>query len=120
MTIRKKASVAEDAAESAAARCEPVALSVAEVAAQLGLGVPTLRRMIRRRQIAHVRLNRRVGLLPEDVRAYLTAHRVPAESEVRRTDVRRKAVSGEAGTPFPRGPFCVGDPPSCTHENSDR
>src|SRR5262249_6327744 len=79
MNVRRQAS--STAVEAAGARYEPAALSVAQAAAQLGLGVPTLRRMIRRRQIAHVRLNRRVGLLPEDIRAYLAAHRVPAEDE---------------------------------------
>ena len=60
----------------------PSALSVAQAAAQLGVGVPTLRRMIARRQIAHCRLNRRVTLLAGDIAAYIAAHRVPAVGEL--------------------------------------
>ena len=59
----------------------PAALSVAQAAAQLGVGVPTLRAMIARRQIAHCRLNRRVTLLPADIADYLAAHRIPAAGE---------------------------------------
>jgi excisionase family DNA binding protein len=57
------------------------ALSVAAGAAELGVGIPTLRKMITRRQIPHVRVNRRVLLLRDDIRAYLAAHRVPAKGE---------------------------------------
>ena len=57
------------------------ALSVAQAAAQLDIGIPTLRRLIARRQIAHCRLNRRVTLLPDDIRAYIDAHRIPAAGE---------------------------------------
>ena len=65
------------------------ALSVSQAAAQLGVGVPTLRRMIARRQISHVRLNRRVTLLPDDIRDYLAAHRVPAAADLGQRPNRR-------------------------------
>ena len=57
------------------------ACSVADGAAELGVGIPTLRKMIARRQIPHVRLNRRVLLLRDDIREYLAAHRIPAAGE---------------------------------------
>ena len=68
------------------------ALSVAQAAAQLGVGIPTLRRMIARRQIAHVRLNRRVTLLADDIRDYLAAHRVPAARSATATRVGQPSL----------------------------
>ena len=57
------------------------ALSVVEVAKALNLGVPTVRRMIARRELPHVRLGRRVTLLTEDIAKYVAARRVPAAGE---------------------------------------
>ena len=56
-------------------------LSVVEAARALNLGVPTVRRMIARRQIPHVRLGRRIALLADDLHAYLAARRIPAADE---------------------------------------
>lgn len=56
--------------------CE--ALSVADAAKLMTVGVPTLRKMIARREIPHCRLGRRIALLADDIRDYLAAHRIPA------------------------------------------
>jgi excisionase family DNA binding protein len=48
------------------------------VAARLGLSRHTVRAMARRRELAHVRIGRRLIFYESDVAAYLSRHRVEA------------------------------------------
>lgn len=57
---------------------EPRLLRTREAAAYLGLGVSTLERLAARGAVATVRLGGLRHFLPEDLDAFVAAHRVPA------------------------------------------
>ena len=46
-------------------------LTVEELAEQLGISVPTVRRMVKSNQLPHVRIGRQIRFVPEDILASL-------------------------------------------------
>ncbi len=53
-------------------------MSVKEVAAELGLSVPTVWRLVRRRELGHAKCGRRVLVPSEEIQRFLRARFTPA------------------------------------------
>ena len=56
-------------------------LSVSDAAARLGVAAVSLRRWVKRRMIAHVRLGRRIMLDARDLEKFLADRRVEAQEQ---------------------------------------
>jgi excisionase family DNA binding protein len=67
-------------AESQAQAMEPL-MTVAEVAGVLRYGEQTVWRMVRHKEIAHVRMGKDIRFRPEDVRAFVAGLLVNAREE---------------------------------------
>ncbi len=58
-------------------------MSVKEAAKYLGVSMPTVWRLIIRRDLGHVKVGRRTVLLQQELDRYLMKHVVPAKDEAR-------------------------------------
>jgi excisionase family DNA binding protein len=67
--------------EAARIQEEPMLLSLREVAAKLCIAVPTLRRWVREKKLAHVRCGRAVRIESAEIRRFITQNRCPAKDE---------------------------------------
>ena len=59
----------------------PILLSLRDVASQLSIAVPTLRRWLRERRLAHVRCGRAVRIEIAEVQRFIALNRRPASNE---------------------------------------
>jgi excisionase family DNA binding protein len=66
---------------------EPMLLSLREVAVKLCIAVPTLRRWLREKKLAHVRCGRAVRVESAEVRRFIAQNRCPARDE-QKVDIR--------------------------------
>ncbi len=62
-------------------QAEPILLSLRDVAARLCIAVPTLRRWLREKKLAHVRCGRAVRIESAEVRRFIQQNRRPARDE---------------------------------------
>ena len=59
----------------------PILLSLRDAATRLCIAVPTLRRWLRERRLAHVRCGRAVRIESTEVQRFIAANRHPARDE---------------------------------------
>jgi excisionase family DNA binding protein len=59
----------------------PILLSLRDAATRLSIAVPTLRRWIRERRLAHVRCGRVVRIESNEVQRFIAQNRCPARDE---------------------------------------
>ncbi len=62
-------------------QAEPILLSLRDAAARLCIAIPTLRRWLRERRLAHVRCGRAVRIESTEVHRFIAANRHPARDE---------------------------------------
>lgn len=60
---------------------EPILLSLRDAASRLSIAVPTLRRWLRERRLAHVRCGRAVRVESVEVQRFIATNRHPARDE---------------------------------------
>ncbi len=73
-------------ARKVAARCnslEPILLSLRDASSLLHIAIPTLRRWLRQRRLAHVRCGRAVRIEAAEVRRFIARNRRPASDELK-------------------------------------
>jgi excisionase family DNA binding protein len=67
--------------EAERTQAEPILLSLPEVAAKLCIAVPTLRRWLRDKKLAHVRCGRAVRIESAEICRFIAQNRRPAQDE---------------------------------------
>jgi excisionase family DNA binding protein len=67
--------------EAGRTQTEPILLSLPEVAAKLCIAVPTLRRWLRDKKLAHVRCGRAVRIESAEISRFIAQNRRPAQDE---------------------------------------
>lgn len=67
--------------EAARGQSEPVLLSLRQASARLCIAVPTLRRWLRERRLAHVRCGRAVRIESAEIERFIARNRRPACEE---------------------------------------
>ena len=68
--------------ESANDRLEVILLSLPDAAGQLCIAVPTLRRWLRERRLAHVRCGRAVRIETKEIQQFIARNRRPSVDEI--------------------------------------